>query len=1085
MGWTIVQPHPSHIEARKIISSGYDVSNFSFSQVNTAIEQPLQNEEDLTLMALYELLKEVDTDNDNCFLMRGKPVGRNEDLTYGLTDSNWIDCASKQFQLDLDEETDLLHPASSLDERVTVALEKLPFLKDCGFIAQLSSSAGLGIIEKNGKKEDKSKKHCLRIWVETDKAYSCAELRHHLEPFSSVIDLAMYEPTRRHYIMRGSFPNTQNSLVGEPHLKYYEGEALSLQEISGEIKEIARKKKKDSSLKTSKHTEKTGKAWTTLYSTNRQHVVKELNALPKEELSGRRQGILQTLFRNEALFASGDCALLIDEVLNSPNLMGDRTEKNIRYWAKWSGKKALSILKQDAEGFRNSHYSSIHNFHEIDLAKRDWSDILDDRAVAIRSCMGTNKTKGVIYDLVKKAKAESKSVLIITPLVAVTEQIAKDVEIAHYHTYGRMRDQKKQCLRESLYLAMCYQSLELYWEMGIVPQFDIVIIDEASQVFRNWSDTAQHLSSMDMLFNILDKSQNAIIMDADIDDELCLWGLSRIANFAPETSALYLNSASYLRNYEIALEDNYGRTLEKLVESIKSGKKTAIFTDWADEKYTLSALRLWLEKQTGKKGKVFDSTTVRTRAPELKTQPNKTISDWMKNDELDFLGVSPWCNCGWDYLEEGFDFDEVFVISTHQFFSAQKIKQMLRRMRLTRKATVYLSNRKSPAWKNETFKAIAKHKGITEADMSRMDAWQVRASQSHDMDLANVPWLLEELLKEGGAVVKKLISSEDEIEVSKATQKDWDDFRKQAEREYADKNATPLEQTLRVLHNFKRAAPHAWLDLDIDDIPSKQMESLIKRDKQLNADKVRRFCRLLVADEEDLKREDEQSILQFNVILAKLLDAFWFQMEPLIDSESFISFAHWYSDEKSEPIFGEFDDVDFTGFVRLARANRDAIKDEFPGLGRDSWQEPNRILRPLVQEFDLTFTTKRDMDGLSKADRITAKQAETALVSHYERTKESGFNPKAKSTPRKAWCLQNIKRKQKRGKVLCSHEQNFMMTRATGFMIRRKPFVSNAWLEGMTKARNGLEDQIGISENHTQYCKCSKCQESKARRLAL
>ena len=71
---------------------------------------------------------------------------------------------------------------------------------------------------------------------------------------------------------------------------------------------------------------------------------------------------------------------------------------------------------------------------------------------------------------------------------------------------------------------MCYQSLELYLEMGIVPQFDIVIIDEASQVFRNWSDTTQHLSSMDMLFNILDKSQNAIIMDADIDYELCLWG---------------------------------------------------------------------------------------------------------------------------------------------------------------------------------------------------------------------------------------------------------------------------------------------------------------------------------------------------------------------------------------------------------------------------------------------------------------------------------------------------------------------------------------------------------------------------------
>ena len=44
---------------------------------------------------------------------------------------------------------------------------------------------------------------------------------------------------------------------------------------------------------------------------------------------------------------------------------------------------------------------------------------------------------------------------------------------------------------------------------------------------------------------------------------------------------------------------------------------------------------------------------------------------------------------------------------------------------------------------------------MIEAEMSRMDAWQVRASQAHDMDLANVPWLLEELLKEGGAFVEK------------------------------------------------------------------------------------------------------------------------------------------------------------------------------------------------------------------------------------------------------------------------------------------------------------------------------------------
>ena len=151
MGWTIVQPCPPHIEARKIVSSGYDISNFAFSQITTAIEQPLQDEELLTLPKLFNLLQEVDRDDDNCFLMRGKPVGQNADLTYGLTDSNWIDCSSKQFQLDLDNETDLLNQDDSLDERVAVALEELPFLKNCRLIAQLSSSAGLGIIKK-GKK---------------------------------------------------------------------------------------------------------------------------------------------------------------------------------------------------------------------------------------------------------------------------------------------------------------------------------------------------------------------------------------------------------------------------------------------------------------------------------------------------------------------------------------------------------------------------------------------------------------------------------------------------------------------------------------------------------------------------------------------------------------------------------------------------------------------------------------------------------------------------------------------------------------------------------------------------------------------
>ena len=71
--------------------------------------------------------------------------------------------------------------------------------------------------------------------------------------------------------------------------------------------------------------------------------------------------------------------------------------------------------------------------------------------------------------------------------------------------------------------------LMLFKELNqLIPQFDIVITDEASQVFRNWTDPTEHLESMDMYFNLLDRSQNAILLDADIDDELCLLSLIHI-----------------------------------------------------------------------------------------------------------------------------------------------------------------------------------------------------------------------------------------------------------------------------------------------------------------------------------------------------------------------------------------------------------------------------------------------------------------------------------------------------------------------------------------------------------------------------
>ena len=527
------------------------------------------------------------------------------------------------------------------------------------------------------------------------------------------------------------------------------------------------------------------------------------------------------------------------------------------------------------------------------------------------------------------------------------------------------------------------------------------------------------------------------------------------------------------------MEDNFGRTLEKILNSVTEGKRVAIFTSYGDDNGTLSAFGSWIHKWTGKKVKAFDSNAVTRTAPELKTHPNKTISGWIKNDDLDCLVVSSWAACGWDYRVPGVDFDEVFILSTGGFFSAQKIKQMLRRMRMTRKASVYLNNSKRAAFKNEYFKAIKNEKGIDEADMNRMNAWSVRAIQANRTDLVNVPWLLRELLKEGGAIVDEMKSTEEEVESSWELHEDWKTWKKEQEEAFNDANQTPEAKTLRVLSNFQRACPHAFTELSLEDISKAQMKTLVKRDKKINSDTAQRFGRLISQDAEEREKGREY---EFNLLLGRLLDSLWFELEPFIDTETWLTFAHWYADPKSPPIYGNFDELDI-GKLRLSDANLHALQQEFSAIGRDCWNEPNRLLRPIVQSMNLTFTSKTEMDKKDKDKKVSAKDAQANLFAHYTISKEPGFSPKGKVTAKKTWCLENIKKK--KGENLSKEESDFLQTRPQFFVIKRPEFVSTAWLYEMKRSKERLDDKAGFSENHTQYCSCERCQESKARRLAV
>jgi len=196
MGWTIAQ-HGNGIPARKAYTRDrkQDITNWSSNNFILCDTQPLQDEATLTLEATYALLTEIIRDNDNAYLYRGMPIEAYDEARglYSKNSSNFLDIASRQFQLDLDFQEPSLDIRVSLEDRVEVALKHLPFLKDCRYIAQLSSSCGIALIEYPKVKEYR-RRLCLRLWVEAERAYTGAELSHYFKNFieAGLVDSAMF-----------------------------------------------------------------------------------------------------------------------------------------------------------------------------------------------------------------------------------------------------------------------------------------------------------------------------------------------------------------------------------------------------------------------------------------------------------------------------------------------------------------------------------------------------------------------------------------------------------------------------------------------------------------------------------------------------------------------------------------------------------------------------------------------------------------------------------------------------------------------------------------------------------------------------
>jgi len=762
-------------------------------------------------------------------------------------------------------------------------------------------------------------------------------------------------------------------------------------------------------------------------------------------------------------------------------VIGDRNRKNLESWERIEARKLLARLRQDAQRWAKKHPEQTFEFEHIDLQKRDWSDLKTTRAAAIKSGCGTNKTKGVIYDLVKWSKETNQSLLIVSPFVAVTESIAKAVGINHYHSIGDSKQDRLKALT-SKRIATCYQSLNVLDALKKIPEFDIVIIDEASLVWRGQGESKEFKRSLELLFRICDSSKHLYALCADIDEHT-LWCLEQIKNYQAENFSLYLNSADYGSEYEIECFEDYEMILQDLIDTLNKGKRVAVAVDQSDKKGWITAFKQFLKKRcVNAQIKGFDAETV--KQTDLKTKANETISKWLE-EGMDCLIVSPFCSVGWDYLNEDNTFDEVYVIGTSGFLSAQRLWQWIRRFRLTRKAKYYAKEHNEFIFDKPTRKVIEREKVTGEKKLTRMEDWQIETRDALTLDQANVSWYFRELCKDKGARLTVIPKPE---KMKNTLKRAFAKIRKAVHKKIVEKLRNETEEYLKLIESFgilrfEKEFPlgivqheggqfvplHSGIEIDDADLVNMR-----DRDTKINEVRAERFGRCLSWEEQDLKALDDEEIVQFNVLLWQIYDALWFELNDLIPDQ-YLSFAHWYTKSKNPVIHGRYKDNNFNSVQALLSRHWDVFKQEIPKLGRDCLTEPNRVLMPLIKSLDLVFQNRKDRSDIS------ATEAKQELYSHYHEASEPNFNIRARDKVKLHFCLEKCYRKQKEDLELLEVEEIFLQTRPESFSIRRNKFISSAWFQKMDKARQTLDDRSGVSTNHTQYCSCEDCKQGRTR----
>ena len=339
--------------------------------------------------------------------------------------------------------------------------------------------------------------------------------------------------------------------------------------------------------------------------------------------------------------------------------------------------------------------------NKTDLYTRDFlksfslkSEVIESKYIELKNFETEHKVTifnigmggGKTYQTINYLKNKNNYIW-ITPRISLAnntkkrfnELIQKDILL--YNDCGKNMKEMIENINNTDSLLIQTESL---FKIQKKPNYEYVIIDEFESVLKNWDSETHKLENIEKSFNnfknILINSKKIILLDAftttHTTDFLNLIGIK-------DDNIIIYTSKYSPQEKQIIQNDNYDKTLEKIVTDLKNGKKLYIFYAFKSagkKHYSIEQLAKYLKEKTNKNIFCFHAD----KDDKIKKSFTETANEEWGN--YDCIITTSSITVGVNYEKE--DFDKVYLLCSGYVNNPRDIIQSSMRIRKTKENIV-------------------------------------------------------------------------------------------------------------------------------------------------------------------------------------------------------------------------------------------------------------------------------------------------------------------------------------------------------------------------------------------------------------